>query len=186
MDVNDPTPPADGPARSTDGLDLTPRTDGAGAPRVSGRRPLAGRLVGSLVLVAVVAVGAVVVARSLNDATLFFRNADEAVAQRDELADTRFRMQGLVVPGTVEAYPGGVAFDIEFNETVVPVEHTGDPVELFDDGIPVVLEGRWSGRGEAAVFVSDRMLVKHDENYVADNGDRVDDAGDGSANAAAP
>jgi len=34
------------------------------------------------------------------------------------------------------------------------------------------------------VFVSDRMLVKHDENYVADNSGRLDDAGTGGGTAA--
>jgi cytochrome c-type biogenesis protein CcmE len=91
----------------------------------------------------------------------------------------------VVEPGTVQTYPGGVAFDIVFNGVTVPVEHTGDPAELFDDGIPVVLEGAWSGTGPGAVFLSDRMLVKHDENYVADNSGRIDDAGDGVVNAAA-
>jgi cytochrome c-type biogenesis protein CcmE len=174
-----------------DDLNLTPRTDGgsggagdgsggAGAPvRTPGLR----RWVGALVLVGVVAVGSLVVVRALNDATLFFRNADEAVAQRDELGSDRFRLQGLVVPGSVQAYPGGVEFSVAYNGVAVEVEHTGDPVELFDDDIPVVLEGRWSGVGDNAVFLSDRMLVKHDENYVADNSDRLDDAGTGGAEA---
>jgi cytochrome c-type biogenesis protein CcmE len=171
----------------SDGLDLTPRTgpgsgDGPDTATRRGRRGMMGlrRWVGVAVLVGVVGVGGAVVAQALNDATLFFRNADEAVDQRDELGTSRFRLQGLVVPGSVEAYPGGVEFDVAFNGVVVPVEHSGDPVELFDDDIPVVLEGRWSGTNANAVFLSDRMLVKHDENYVADNSDRVTDAGDGS------
>ena len=177
---------------SSDGLDLTPRTGpgdpsdprsgaaGGGGGRGRGGAASLRRWVGVAVLVVVVGLGAVVVVRSLDDATLFFRNADEAVTQRDDLGTSRFRLQGLVVPGSVEAYPGGVAFDVGFNGTIVPVEHSGDPVELFDDGIPVVLEGRWSGTNANAVYLSDRMLVKHDENYIADNGGRLDEADDGS------
>ncbi len=188
MDVNpsDGDPGAGDPVStspSVDGLDLTPRgQQGSGAAPRPPRR--LARFVGLAVLVAVVAVGAVVVVRSLNEATLYFRNADEAVAQRDELGTSRFRLQGLVEPGTVETYPGGVAFEIVFNGVPVSVEHTGDPAELFDDGIPVVLEGSWSGTGAGAVYVSDRMLVKHDENYVADNSGRLNDAGDGSGSSA--
>jgi cytochrome c-type biogenesis protein CcmE len=133
------------------------------------------------VLVVVLGVGSLAVVRALNDATLFFVNADEAAAQRAELADTRFRLQGLVVPGSVAPYPGGVSFTVSYNGTDVDVEHSGDPVELFDDDIPVVLEGRWSGAGQSAVFVSDRMLVKHDENYVAENKDRLDEADTGGS-----
>lgn len=166
-----------------DHLDLTPR--GAGVPPALRRRPVgARRWFGAAVLVAVVGMGSFVVVRALDDATLFFRNADEAVAQRAELGTDRFRLQGLVVPGSVSAYPGGVEFQVAYNGVTVDVEHTGDPVELFDDDIPVVLEGSWSGVGANAVFVSDRMLVKHDENYVADNAGRLDDAGTGG-NAAA-
>ena len=50
--------------------------------------------------------------------------------------------------------------------------HQGDPPELFQPGIPVVLEGRFAGRRR---FDSDRILVKHAETYVADNPERVDD-----------
>jgi cytochrome c-type biogenesis protein CcmE len=164
------TPPED--------LDLTPRAE-AGASR-SRRAGGARRWVGVAVLVVVVGAGAAVVVRALDDATLYFRNADEAVAQQADLAGTRFRLQGLVEPGSVETYPGGVAFQVGYNGTVVEVEHTGDPAELFDDGIPVVLEGRWSGTGAGAVFLSDRMLVKHDENYVDANKVRLDDASDGA------
>jgi cytochrome c-type biogenesis protein CcmE len=166
-------------------LDLTPRpaAGDAGPPR---RRFGMRRWVGALALLAVVGVGGFAVVRALDNATLFFRNADEAVGERSELGTSRFRLQGLVVPGTVEAYPGGVAFVVAYNGVEVPVEHTGDPVELFDDGIPVVLEGSWSGTNEGAVYVSDRMLVKHDENYVAENSDRIDEAGDGAASGSTP
>jgi cytochrome c-type biogenesis protein CcmE len=162
----------------TEGLDLTPRTSADQAVR---RRRGPGRWIGIAVLVVVVGFASLAVVRALDDATLFFRNADEAVAQRDELGTSRFRLQGLVVPGSVGDYPGGVEFIVGFNGVDVTVEHSGDPVELFGDGIPVVLEGRWSGTGTDAVFLSDRMLVKHDENYTADNGERLDDAGDGTA-----
>ena len=179
MAVNDPGPATDG---TGDDLDLTPRT-GPGGPEVSAarRRRTAGRWAGMAVLVVVLGVGSLAVVRALNDATLFFVNADEAAAQRAELADTRFRLQGLVVPGSVAPYPGGVSFTVSYNGTDVDVEHSGDPVELFDDDIPVVLEGRWSGAGQSAVFVSDRMLVKHDENYVAENKDRLDEADTGGS-----
>ena len=49
--------------------------------------------------------------------------------------------------------------------------HEGDPPELFQPGIPVVLEGRWSGDH----FASDRIMVKHSEQYKAGNPDRVKD-----------
>jgi cytochrome c-type biogenesis protein CcmE len=49
------------------------------------------------------------------------------------------------------------------------VSHQGDPPELFKPGIPVVLEGRFQG----ATFASDRIMVKHSEDYVAKHPSRV-------------
>ena len=163
----------------SDDLDLAPRTgpgdDTPGSARPGGAR----RWVGIAVLVGVLAVGAFAVSQALGDATLFFRNADEAVAQRQDLAGERFRLQGLVVPDTIEPYESGVAFEVTYNGVVVPVEHTGDPEELFQADVPVVLEGQWSGTSDDAVFLSDRMLVKHDENYDAENPERISDADTG-------
>ncbi|MGH9222974.1 MAG: cytochrome c maturation protein CcmE [Acidimicrobiales bacterium] len=118
--------------------------------------------------VVVIALGFLVV-QGLGNATLYFRTADEAVAQRESLGSKRFRIQGTVVAGSVQPQGNEVAFTIEANEVTVPVVHQGDPPELFQPGIPVVLEGRFSGQH----FASDRILVKHSETYVADNPERV-------------
>ena len=124
------------------------------------------------VLVAVLVGLGVVVYQGLTSASLYFYNADEAVEQRDDLGDRRFRLQGTVVGGSVESTEQGVDFTVAFNGARVDVHHDGDPPELFQPGIPVVVEGRWSGD----VFASDTIRVKHSEQYEADNGDRLDDA----------
>jgi cytochrome c-type biogenesis protein CcmE len=129
--------------------------------------------------VVIVAVG-VVVYQALSSASLYFYNVDEAVAQRDELGDDRFRMQGVVV-GAPEETAGGIAFEIAFDGEQAAIRHEGDPPDLFEPGIPVVLEGRWRGTGGDAVFASDRILVKHSEEYEAENEERLDDARDGSS-----
>jgi cytochrome c-type biogenesis protein CcmE len=107
--------------------------------------------------------------RGIGDATLYFRTADEAVAQRDSLGERRFRIEGTVVPGSVQPTDDDVSFRIAGNTTQVTVVHEGDPPELFQPGIPVVLEGRFSGDH----FASDRIMVKHSEEYVAENPERV-------------
>lgn len=157
----------------TPAVDLRPRP-----PRRGRRRRR--RVVSSLVLVAIAAGVVVLVVNLLGDASLFFYNADEAVARRDELADQRFRIQGTPVAGTVvETFAGDdpvVAFTIAFDDVAVDVVHTGDPPELFQPDVPVVLEGRWvpgdppvddfAGlENDGWYFASDRMLVKHDNDY---------------------
>jgi cytochrome c-type biogenesis protein CcmE len=121
-------------------------------------------------LAAVVVLGALgfLLYQGLGNATLYFRTADEAVAQREKLGDRRFRIEGNVLSPVAEN-GGVVRFNIESKGVQVPVTHKGDPPELFQPGIPVVLEGRFQGDG----FSSDRILVKHTETYVAENPDRV-------------
>lgn len=163
-------------------MELTPRalddevTAEEGAAR-AGRRPRrARRRWLPLVVLGVVVLGlGLLVYKGLSDAALYFRNADEAVAQRDELGTRRFRLQGTVV-GEPVAEGGTVSFDVTYNGVDVAVVHTGTPPEMFEPGIPVVLEGRW--REGADVFDSDRILVKHDESYESkdDYDERIDDA----------
>jgi len=128
-----------------------------------------------VVLVAIVGALAFVAVKALGEASLFFLNADEAVEQRGDLGTDRFRLQGTVVDGTVDETDDGVAFDVEFNDVDVAVVHEGDPPELFQPDIPVVLEGNWEGE----VFASDRILVKHTSEYEAENEGRLQDADEG-------
>jgi cytochrome c-type biogenesis protein CcmE len=116
----------------------------------------------------VLAALAFLVYQGLGNATLYFRTADEAVAQREELGDRRFRIEGNVLEPVAQEGEF-VRFQIEANGVEVPITHKGDPPELFQPGIPVVLEGRFQGEG----FSSDRILVKHSETYVAENPERV-------------
>jgi cytochrome c-type biogenesis protein CcmE len=107
--------------------------------------------------------------QGLGNATLYFRTADEAVAQRSELGERRFRIEGDVVDGSVRQEGNDVSFILTSKSVEVPVRHKGDPPELFRPGIPVVLEGRFQGEH----FSSDRILVRHSETYVAENPNRV-------------
>ncbi len=150
------------------GLDVTPRTDehhdvDAG----SGRRRLA--VAGVVVLVAALGV---VLFNGLTDASTFYYNVDEAVAQRDELGTDRFRMQGNVIDGTISETETGVSFVIAFGDAELPVEHRGDPPELFDAEIPVIIEGSFEGDE----FRSDKILIKHDSTYEEDNDARLREA----------
>jgi len=155
-------------------VELTPRTaPDPSTPTTAPRRR--SRWAYGLLVVVLVAVG-VVAYQGLTSASLYFYNADEAVAQRADLGDKRIRVQG-VVQDDVETTDDGVTFTISFNGTDVHVVHDGDPPEMFATGTPVVLEGRWSD--DTDEFHSDEILVKHDEQYEADNGDRIADAEDG-------
>jgi len=155
-------------------VELTPRTldptddgepgDGAAGPaRPRARRRHHRRWLPLAVLGVTLVVLGGLVYKGLSDATLYFRNADEAVAQRHSLGTKRFRLQGTVTGQPVTGPDGTVDFDVRFNGVSVAVHHEGSPPDLFRVGIPVVIEGHWAARGD--VFDGDRILVKHDATY---------------------
>ena len=145
-------------------------------PIVTTRRPRQTKT-GRIIVSSVVALAAIgfLVSKGLGSATVYFKTADEAVAERSDLGTRRFRVQGTVQAGTIRQDEGRLLFTILGDGgAVVPVVHTGgQPTGLFKDSIPVVLEGHWPGTG--AAYASDKIIVKHSETYRADNPARVDD-----------
>lgn len=145
-------------------------------PLVTSRRPRQAKR-GRIIVSSVVALAAIgfLVSKGLGSATVYFKTADEAVVQRQELGTKRFRIQGNVQAGTIRQDEGRLLFTIIGERgAVVPVVHTGgQPTGLFKESIPVVLEGHWAGDGVA--YASDKIIVKHSETYRAENPARVDD-----------
>lgn len=180
-----------GDGASTDesiSLNLEPRS-------VEPRGPRRRRLLPAALLAVVIAALGFVLLQTLGDASLFFYNADDAVAQRDDLTDQRFRVQGMPFgdPVSTEIEREGrlepaVVFPIRFADEVIDVVHVGSPAELFQPGVPVVLEGQWvrgfpagaepivDGADDGWHFASTDMVVKHDNEYRTDNEERLDEA----------
>lgn len=120
-------------------------------------------------LAVIVAALMVLVFQGLGNATVYFKTADEAAAQRAQLGSHRFRLEGTVQPGVHEVGQD-VAFAVANNGVSVDVVHRGAPPQLFRPGIPVVLEGHLVADGH---FASDRIMVKHTATYDAEHPGRV-------------
>ena len=146
-------------------LDLTPRSEPAA--------PVRRRRVRNAVLVSVVVAAlGFVLFQALTSARVYFYNVDEAVTERPELGDRRIRMQGTVVSQPERDPDGAFRFEVSHNGMDATVHHVGaEPTDLFEVGVPVVVEGRWDG----SEFRSEQILVKHSEEYIAENPDRVTD-----------
>lgn len=98
----------------------------------------------------------------LNENLTYYLYPNEAVAQRDVFPDgERFRLAGQVVTGSVEERGDDLAFDVTDGSSTVSVLLVDKPPALFDEDVPVLLEGYWSGD----VFTAELALIKHDENY---------------------
>jgi len=167
-------------------LDLTPS---ASRPQQRPRRPMS-----IVVLLVVVAAVVFVLLRTLGDASLFFYEVDEAVAARSELGAERFRVVGTPQPGLVETRLDGqaaVVFTLCVADVLADVAHLGDPAELFQPGVPVVLQGSWVAgdlpglhslpfaAGDGWYLRTDHMVVKHDNDYRGDEAE-LESCGAGS------
>ncbi len=153
-------------------MDVTPRP---APPEVPARRGSGGRgPLMALALVALLAAVGFLLVKQVGSASLYFYNADEAVAKRSQLGDRRFRIQGTYEGTATDVAADTIRFAIVFGGEKVVIEHTGSEPALFQPGTAVVCEGRWSPDGR--VFESDRIEVKHSEEYKAENPDRVDPA----------
>ena len=148
------------------GLDLTPRDLEATAARRSGRRRW-----GPLVVLGALGIVIVLILMQAGDASMYFKNADEAVAEKASLGTKKFRLQGTVV-GKPESLDDSVNFKVQYHGVSVDVRHTGDEPALFKAGVPVVVEGRWNDA--QTEFESEKILIKHDENYEDEHPDRLD------------
>ena len=147
-------------------MDLTPRPVADAEP--SRRRR---RLVPTLVLVLVIGAGAVVVTQFLTSAIDYYCNVDEVGVKDGCDAGRRLRIQGVVDEGSVVDDGVATTFSVSFNGARLPVRYEGEPGGIFKECIPVVVHGVVRD----GVFLGDRIEVKHSNEYVADNPDRVDD-----------
>ncbi len=149
-------------------LDLSPRaTPDEPAKRRSGRRwfPI-------VVLALVFIAGGVIVTQFLTSAVDYYCNVDEVGVRQGCNADRRIRLQGTVDEGSVDKEGDTTAFTISFNGATIAVYYKGEPGGIFKECIPVVVHGVIRD----GALQGDRVEVKHSEEYVSVNDERVAEA----------
>jgi len=112
-----------------------------------------------------IAVAAGLTLRAFQDNMMFFVEISDVVAGNYPKA-RNFRIGGLVVDGSVERDQGSLDMRFRVTDTAceLPVVYSGVLPDLFREGQGVVAHGRL---GDNGVFVADKILAKHDENYMA-------------------
>ena len=112
---------------------------------------------------AVLAVAAALVLNAMRDSIVFF-STPAAVAEKHIPAGKRFRLGGLVEPGSlVRGDDLAVRFLVADTSASFPVSYKGILPDLFREGQGVVAEGALDSSG---VFRADTVLAKHDETYM--------------------
>ena len=95
---------------------------------------------------------------------LVFFFSPSQVAAHEAPEGRAFRIGGFVQEGSVQRQKDGVTVRFEVTDTAhtVPVTYKGSLPDLFKEGKGVVAQGKLQN----GVFVADRVLAKHDENYM--------------------
>ena len=99
---------------------------------------------------------------ALEDSIVFFNSPSE-VAERHIPPGQRFRLGGLVQPGSIAKDGHTVRFVVTDTAGTLPVTYSGVLPDLFREGQGVVAEG---ALGPDGVFRADTVLAKHDERYM--------------------
>ncbi len=84
------------------------------------------------------------------------------------------RLGGMVVPGTMnwDRDNSHVTFDVTDGKHTVSVDSNSNPPAMFREGIGVVVEGQLGSDG---IFRSERVMVKHSNEYQAPDEDHKED-----------
>jgi cytochrome c-type biogenesis protein CcmE len=129
--------------------------------RWGGRRP--GWRLGLVGVVLVAAVGFLLY-KGIGTSLDYYVTVRQALDRHGSLVGKTFRLQGIVVPGTISHHGDTVAFTIAQpgdRHLQIPVVNQGNPPQLFKKGVPVIVQGHFTG----STFESTQLLVDHTGNY---------------------
>tara|TARA_B100000963_G_scaffold155517_1_gene135386 strand:- start:1103 stop:1576 length:474 start_codon:yes stop_codon:yes gene_type:complete len=112
-----------------------------------------------------VAIAAGLTLKAFDENMMFFVEISDVVAG-DYPSEKNFRIGGLVVENSIERDDGSL--DMKFRVTDTRCElnviYSGVLPDLFREGQGVVAHGYM---GSKSIFYADKILAKHDENYMA-------------------
>ena len=114
----------------------------------------------SLISVAIVIF---VVLRSLEENVVYFFSPSEIYNKTDISFDKKIRIGGLVKTNSINKNETSINFIITDLKKEILVSYNGLVPNLFSEGKGVVAEGKLKDK---KYFVADKILAKHDENYM--------------------
>ena len=103
--------------------------------------------------------------------TIYYYTATEAIDNLTEISSERIKLGGFVVSESVSK--GSIDetnFEITDGNKTIKIVFDGFIPELFQDEMGVILDGYF----ENNIFYSDDMLVKHDNEYISEDGETYD------------
>ena len=99
----------------------------------------------------------------LNKNILYFNTPTDITKKQDINYDKKIRVGGMVKKDTLNIDDNEIKFIITDFKNEIKVSFKGTIPNLFAEGKGVVAEGKLKDK---KFFIADRILAKHDENYM--------------------
>ena len=104
-----------------------------------------------------------IIIKSLNNNILYFKSPTDIKLDQDIILNQKIRLGGMVKKSSLKIDNKEIKFIITDFENEILVTYRGTVPNLFTEGKGVVAEGELNDKN---YFVADRILAKHDENYM--------------------
>tara|TARA_B100002052_G_C15786471_1_gene554181 strand:+ start:311 stop:739 length:429 start_codon:yes stop_codon:yes gene_type:complete len=117
-----------------------------------------------LTLILILTVFAVfLILKSLSDNILYFKSPTDIKTSEDIIFNKKIRVGGMVKKNSLKINSEEIKFIITDFKNELNVSYSGTVPNLFTEEKGVVAEGKLQDK---KFFVADRILAKHDENYM--------------------
>ncbi len=114
-----------------------------------------------LVLISIISV--FLILNALNKNILYFNTPTDITKKQDINYEKKIRVGGMVKKDTLNIDDNEIKFIITDFKNEIKVSFKGTIPNLFAEGKGVVAEGKLKDK---KFFIADRILAKHDENYM--------------------
>ena len=104
-----------------------------------------------------------VVLKSLEENIVYFFSPTELYNKEDIPFNKKIRVGGLVKEGSITKDQTSINFIVTDLNNEIIVSYKGSLPNLFSEGKGVVAEGKLKDK---KYFIADKILAKHDENYM--------------------
>jgi|TARA_B110000211_G_scaffold219627_1_gene265565 cytochrome c-type biogenesis protein CcmE len=118
-------------------------------------------LLTALLLVSVL--GIFLVLKSLDKNILYFKSPSDIKISQDIDFNKKLRVGGIVKKGSLTISEEEIKFIITDLKNELKISYSGTVPNLFSEEKGVVAEGKLQDKN---FFIADRILAKHDENYM--------------------
>jgi len=124
---------------------------------------LKGRMKFIIAIAVIVLTVSYLVYGGVKDTMVYYLTVEELKAQVPEIYDSRVRVSGNVVPGTIKTEDDGILlFSITDGKQNVDIAYKGIVPDIFKDDVEAVVEGQY---GDDNVFKADTLLAKCPTKY---------------------